>query len=203
MAFPETIDTFLRQEDDVDDVMARHINAVQTTCENVQIKVGVDNSSDTTSLDFLIASSNSIDPGHTHTSPALLLTASLADGDYCGLYTEYVASGALLQSDLVYLTSQGEVCKADAASKLTMECIGVVLSNVNDGQSGRVLTYGFHKNNSRFPSSVGSVCFVSNTAGDVTTTKPSGSGDQVQAVGVVASIHTIYFFISPTVTEIN
>ena len=44
--------------DNTDDVMAKHVN-------NLEVKVGIDDSADTNSLDYLIK--NSVDPGHTHT----------------------------------------------------------------------------------------------------------------------------------------
>ena len=56
MAFPTNLTNAV---DGVTDVMANHLN-------NLEVKVGVDDSQITTSLDYLLKNPASISPGHRH-----------------------------------------------------------------------------------------------------------------------------------------
>jgi hypothetical protein len=61
MAFPANLTNAI---DGVTDVIADHLN-------HLEAKVGIDDSLVTTSLDYLLKNSASIDPGHKHTSAAI------------------------------------------------------------------------------------------------------------------------------------
>lgn len=52
--FPTSLDSYTTKTDNVDDVMASHINNVQDAIEALQAKVGVDGSSTTDTLDYLV-----------------------------------------------------------------------------------------------------------------------------------------------------
>jgi len=67
MAFPSTLDSFVAKTDNTDDVLASHMNVVQTAVEALEAKVGVNNSAVITSLDYLLKNASSQDPGHVHT----------------------------------------------------------------------------------------------------------------------------------------
>jgi predicted RecA/RadA family phage recombinase len=78
------------------------------------------------------------------------------------------------------------VKKADASSSSTMPAIGVVLEEIASGSSGEIITSGlFNKTISGLSGiSVGDTVYVSETAGSVTTTKPTGTA-LIQNIGVV------------------
>ncbi|MEW6658160.1 MAG: tail fiber domain-containing protein [Thermodesulfobacteriota bacterium] len=61
MSFPEELSNAI---DSVTEIVAAHLN-------NLEAKVGIDNSAVTTSLDYLLKNVASIDPGHKHTAGAL------------------------------------------------------------------------------------------------------------------------------------
>ena len=76
--------------------------------------------------------------------------------------------------------------KADADDSSKMPAIGVLLEETTDGSSGEIITAGlFNKTVSGLTGvSVGDTVFVSNT-GTLTTTKPTGSSDLLQNIGIV------------------
>lgn len=74
ITFPTTLDSLLNPNStdsmNVVSHSAQHANA-NDAIEALEAKVGVDNSAVTTSLDYLLKSSSSINPGHKHTSAAI------------------------------------------------------------------------------------------------------------------------------------
>lgn len=66
MAFPTSLDSFTTKTDSVDDVAAADINNVQTAVVALETKIGIDSSLVATSLDYLVKSGSSTDPGHLH-----------------------------------------------------------------------------------------------------------------------------------------
>ena len=61
MSFPTNLSNAV---DGVTEIIAAHLN-------NLEAKVGIDNSGVVTSLDYLVKNAGSIDPGHKHTAGAL------------------------------------------------------------------------------------------------------------------------------------
>ena len=53
--YPEILDNFTPKVDDTNDVMAVDVNELQTAISALETKVGIDESEDTTSLDYKIA----------------------------------------------------------------------------------------------------------------------------------------------------
>ena len=72
MAFPASIDVFTNRIDNSDYVIAADINGVQGDgassggIEAVEAKLGIDSSAVATSIDYLLKSASSVDPGHKH-----------------------------------------------------------------------------------------------------------------------------------------
>jgi predicted RecA/RadA family phage recombinase len=78
------------------------------------------------------------------------------------------------------------VKKADASNSSTMPAIGVVLEEIASGSAGEIITSGlFNKTISGLSGiNVGDTVYVSETAGGITTTKPTGTA-LIQNIGVV------------------
>ena len=78
------------------------------------------------------------------------------------------------------------VGRADASSSATMPAIGIVVDEITDGSTGHVITSGlFNKTISGLSGvGVGDTMYVSETAGRVTTEKPTGTA-LIQNIGVV------------------
>jgi len=100
----------------------------------------------------------------------------------------------------LYMASDGNLDPADADSATTMPCIAISLESGTG--SKKVLLRGFIRNDGWNWSSIGQPVYVSTTAGIMTQTAPSGSGDQVQRVGIAISADVVYFSPDMTVIEV-
>lgn len=67
-AFPTGLDSITDKVDSVDEVVANDINGVYDCIEHIEAKIGIDGSAVTSSLDYLLKNSSSVDPGHKHSS---------------------------------------------------------------------------------------------------------------------------------------
>ncbi len=115
MAFPTNLTNAV---DGVTDVVADHLN-------NLEAKVGIEGSLVTTSLDYLLKNSASVDPGHGHTQASIsglvsALAGKQASGNYITALTGDVAAagpgsaGATIQAGAVTLSKMATL----AASSL-------------------------------------------------------------------------------------
>lgn len=77
-AYPGGLDSFATRTDDVDDVLASHVNDLQDAIVAVQAKVGVTGSGVTSTLEYLLKNAASVNPGHKHTLAALSLSGLTA-----------------------------------------------------------------------------------------------------------------------------
>lgn len=90
----------------------------------------------------------------------------------------------------LYLASDGHFDEADASAAATMPCMALALEEGTG--SKKVLLQGIIRDDS-WSWTAGGLLYVSTTAGNLTQTQPSGSGDQVQIIGVALSADVIYF----------
>jgi len=81
VTFPTTLDSFSDKVDNVDDVQAVDINDVQDAIEALEAKVGINSSAVATTIDYLLKSTGSANPGHKHTlaNSATDVTATAAE----------------------------------------------------------------------------------------------------------------------------
>jgi len=106
------------------------------------------------------------------------------------LQVENAESSAISAGTVVYAFGVSgnniTVKKADASASSTMPAIGIVLEEIAAGSAGEIITSGlFNKTISGLSSiSVGDTVYVSETAGEVTTTKPTGTA-LIQNIGIV------------------
>lgn len=66
MAYPTTLDSFTTKNSG-DTIAESHVNSLQTAVVAIETKLGVDSSAVTTTLDYLVKSTSSSNPGHKHT----------------------------------------------------------------------------------------------------------------------------------------
>ena len=64
--FPTSLDSYATLVDNTDDVLAAIPNNHADAIEALEAKVGVDSSAVATSIDYLLKSASSVDPGHLH-----------------------------------------------------------------------------------------------------------------------------------------
>jgi len=98
--------------------------------------------------------------------------------------------------DMVYIdpgSSYGRLGVADADAAATGPAIGMCLqTGVNGaGSAVQVLTCGIVRNNA-WSWTAGGTLYLSTTVGGITQTKPSGTNDQIQIVGIALSDDTAY-----------
>lgn len=73
MAYPTSLDTWTAKVDGAagDEIVAAHINSLQTAVAAIQTKLGIDNSGVVGTIDHLVKNAAAIDPGHHHTSASI------------------------------------------------------------------------------------------------------------------------------------
>ena len=127
---------------------------------------------------------------------ALSLNGAPADHTANGPQTNTFAAGyTTTQSDLVYLSSDARWEEADAdASGTSINLLGIALEVKDDGEAMNVALAGsFIQDASVYSFTPGVPLYVDTTAGAITATKPSGSGDIVRTVGYAVHADMIYF----------
>ena len=109
--------------------------------------------------------------------------------------------GSLTAGNLYYLDSLGGWSVTDANS--TSSSTGMLAFALGTSASDGMLVRGYIRN-SGFTTNTGNIVYVSTTAGEVTTTAPSGSGDIVRIIGysIDGTNEIIYFNPDNTWVEI-
>ena len=127
---------------------------------------------------------------------ALSLNGAPSDHTANGPQTTTFAAGyTTTQSDLVYLSSAARWEEADAdAAGTSINLLGIALEVKDDGEAMNVALAGsFIQDASVYSFTPGVPLYVDTTAGAITATKPSGSGDIVRTVGYAVHADMIYF----------
>ena len=107
------------------------------------------------------------------------------------------AGEALSAGDLIYINGSGQMLKADADSA-SKAAVGFVLASVSNGASGTAY-FGSGLVTGLTGLTAGSVYFLSQTAGAITTTAPTGTNVIQQQVGYATSATTLYFEPQPAI----
>jgi len=100
----------------------------------------------------------------------------------------------------LHMDTDGNWIEADASATTTMPCTALALETGTGSKD--VLLQGFIRNDA-WTWTVGGEIFVSTTTGALTQTGPSGSGDQVQIVGLATHADRIFFNPIPVVAEVE
>jgi hypothetical protein len=123
-------------------------------------------------------------------------TDHTADGETAFVTVDTNATGF---GAALYEASDGNYDEADADAVATMPC--VVLALEAGTGTKKVLRKGYIRDDS-WTWTPGSGVFVDTTAGALTQTAPSGSGDMVQCVGIAESATVLNFFPNWVTVEI-
>ena len=94
----------------------------------------------------------------------------------------YIGGGSTTQGELCYLKSDGEWAAADADATATSGGVLLALALGTDPDADGMLLRGMFTLD-HDPGTIADELYVSTTAGDITGTAPSGSGDIVRVVG--------------------
>jgi hypothetical protein len=131
------------------------------------------------------------------------LYATLADHAYRGIFRSVQTVGqALGFGDLVYFKSDEKWYHTDADAEATTKGkLGIVLETIAADATGEIGELCDVRDDS-WAFGIGSVVYVSCTPGSMTTTQPTGSGDQVRKVGVALAANKVAFKPDETVIEL-
>jgi hypothetical protein len=141
------------------------------------------------------------------TNSLLTETVNASDATYSGIKTvRTVASGTGSSAfgQCYHVHTDGELVDADADSADTMPCIALAIT-AGTGASKTVLLQGVITETD-WNWTIGGLIYVSTdptTTTGLTQTAPSGTGDQVQVVGVALSADTIMFNPSLVLVEVK
>ncbi len=124
-----------------------------------------------------------------------------ADHTSSGVIAALTAGEALVFGDFCYMKSDGKWWKADADAAVTMPGAAMALEPLDADDPGEFLLFGYARDDS-WGWTVGGLIYVSTTGGALTQTAPSGSGDQVQVVGVATHATRMLFAPDKTLVEI-
>ena len=117
----------------------------------------------------------------------------LSDDTYTGAIVLKMTAGEVItQWDAVYYDfTTGEIYQADADAAGEFPAVGIAVAAGTDGNALTVLKSGFVRNDG-WDWSAGSI-YLSDTAGGLTQTAPSTSGDAHQLVGFAVTDDEAYF----------
>lgn len=101
---------------------------------------------------------------------------------------------------IVFLDAAGQWTAADADAVATMPAVGLCTETLYADKKGRVVLIGL-AGLSSWTWTPGAILYASTTAGDMTETPPTGSGDQRQALAQAISATHIYF--NPSLSTID
>jgi hypothetical protein len=136
------------------------------------------------------------------TNPKSTLTAGHSvDDTYFGTSIPSLNNtGGVTQWDAVYLNSSSQWVIADANGSGTYPALGLAVSTETTGNPVTVLVHGTVRNDS-WNWTVGGLVYLSTTAGGLTQTAPSTSGDKVQIIGVALTADIL--FVNPSLNYLT
>ena len=122
--------------------------------------------------------------------------------EYSGWITnEYVEVNVAISQGLYFNSNTNMWKLAQANSMMTMPCRAIALENKSAGQLCKILRYGTFRNDSWTLSTMG--LYISPiTAGLLTTTSPSSSGNIVQLIATPTNVKVAFFDFCPMCIEI-
>ena len=120
----------------------------------------------------------------------------LADAAYSGMIQAGTAGAILAVGDLCYFAvadSKWELTDADAEATAFGK-LGICVQAAAEDAATTMLLWGSVRADAAFPSfTIGAPVFVDVTAGDVSNTAPSGSGDIVRVIGYGNTANELHF----------
>jgi hypothetical protein len=129
-------------------------------------------------------------------------TNLISDHTYSGIVDNETVGEDVVFGDLLYFYFGPKAWKkADADLAANMPGLRIALEDRTGGQLCKMLVMGYVRDNDW--DFTGSIVYASATAGGVTSTAPSGAGQQLQRVGVAKTEDILFFDPSNDVGEIK
>ena len=125
--------------------------------------------------------------------------APASDHTATGVVLKMTALTGLALGEAVFIDSNGKLDEADADAVTSMPAIGVALEANSSGSDAevKILIQGILRDDT-YNFTPGADLFIGTTAGEITATAPSGSGDTVQKVGVALTADSVYLNFNTT-----
>ncbi len=124
------------------------------------------------------------------------------DGEYKGITMVYLAGENLAIGDAVYISANNTLKKAQADTTPLIPAIGIVAIAATSGNPVLIITHG-RLTHDAWNFTAGQILYLSEaTAGLVTSTPPSNSGEFEQILGIALSDDTMLININLRVGEI-
>ena len=150
---------------------------------------------------------DAVDKKHSqNTDEDIIVTeAPSTDVTASGVKTTLTAGENVAFGDVCYIKSDGKAWKGDANSASTSSVVAMATGTILADASGEFLLIGIARDDS-WALTVGGLVYLAieetgTPAGSITQTAPSGSGDQVQILGVATHADRIYF--NPNLTQVE
>lgn len=131
-----------------------------------------------------------------------LIQALASDHIWLGTTATLTAGEALVIGDVCYAKSDGKMWKADADAAATMPVVAMATGTIAADATGEFLLLGYIRDDT-WNWTVGGLLYAHTTPGNPTQTAPSGTGDQVQVLGVAVTADIIFFCPSLELVEIS
>lgn len=132
-----------------------------------------------------------------------VIQALTSDHTWSGITATMTAGAALTIGQAVYVGSADSKMElSDADATTSMPIIALATGTIAENATGEFLLLGFFRDDT-WDWTIGGLLYASCTAGALTQTAPSGSGDQVQVIGIAISADIIYFNPSFELVEIS
>ncbi len=193
--FPATIVNFTRADVSAT-ITASLLNDIQIILENIQTKIGIDNTSDINTIDYNLKSGDS--PGHLHT---IIKVDAETTATNSGIRTKIDSGDSSISvGDVLCIYSDGDVERADGNDLARMPVVTAALE-VGSGSAKKCLEHG-SLHSSSYNWTVGSPIYMSPTIGDMTQARPTASGDFVQMVGVPTTASVVFFNFNPLIIKV-
>lgn len=126
--------------------------------------------------------------------------AGSADGKYTGITVTGVGGTTIAFGDLIYLDptdSRWELADANSAAAADGDArgiLGIAVTTSSDGAAVTVLLQGIVRADAAFPAmTINAPLYVSETAGDITLTKPTTTDAVVRPVGFALTADELFF----------
>lgn len=120
-------------------------------------------------------------------------------GSFSGITASLTSNAAFNFGDVGYIDQNQQVKFADADGSWTSVAVVMATNTIASGSSGQFGFIGIARN-SGWSWTIGSLLFLSTTAGSMTQTAPSGADDVIVPVGVPIGTDTVYFH--PDLTQV-
>jgi len=129
--------------------------------------------------------------GGTDVSPGVL-----EDHTVSGITSTFTAGENLVFGSFCYIKSDGKMWRADADATATMPIVAMATAIIAADAEGIFLMLGSARDDTwalTITGGMANIIYASLTLGGITSTMPTGAGDEVQPVGFASTATTIYF----------